>query len=186
MSDNSKIITPPLDAETAASLRAGDEVRLTGSLYTARDAAHARFIELIDAGKPLPVELKGQVLFYTGPTPPRPGRASGSAGPTTSVRMDPFTPKLLRETGLLGIIGKGQRSAAVIEALRECGAVYFAALGGAGAILGKSVQASEVVCYGDLGTEAVRRLRVVEMPLIVAVDSRGEDLYSIGPRQYAV
>lgn len=179
-------ISVPFGAETAASLRAGEEVLLTGSIYTARDAAHARFIQLLDGGDRLPVDLNGQVLYYTGPTPPRPGRVSGSAGPTTSCRMDIFTPKLLRRAGLRGMIGKGPRSRAVVDAIRETGAVYFAALGGAGALLGKSIQASEIICYNDLGTEAVRRLRVVEMPLIVAVDSTGNDLYNFGPAGYQI
>lgn len=177
-------VTVPFDAETAASLRSGDEVLLTGSLYTARDAAHARFFRLLEAGERLPIDLAGQVLFYTGPTPQRPGRASGSAGPTTSCRMDPFTPQLLRYAGLRGMIGKGPRSRAVVDAIRETGAVYFAALGGAGALLGRCVKESEIVCYGDLGTEAVRRLRVAEMPLIVAVDCTGQDLYRFGPDGY--
>jgi fumarate hydratase subunit beta len=177
-------VSVPFNAETAASLRAGEEVLLTGSIYTARDAAHARFVQLLDAGERLPVDLNGQVLYYTGPTPPRPGRVSGSAGPTTSCRMDIFTPKLLRLAGLRGMIGKGPRSRAVVDAIRETGAVYFAALGGAGALLGGCVRASEVVCYEDLGTEAVRRLRVVEMPLIVAVDSTGNDVYIFGPEGF--
>ncbi len=177
-------VTVPFDAETAASLRAGEEVLLTGSIYTARDAAHARFFRLLEAGERLPVDVTGQVVFYTGPTPPRPGHASGSAGPTTSCRMDIFTPQLLRYAGLRGMIGKGPRSRAVVDAIRETGAVYFAALGGAGALFGGCVRASEVVCYEDLGTEAVRRLRVAEMPLIVAVDSQGNDVYRFGPDGY--
>lgn len=180
-----KRVSTPLDDQAVQSLLAGDEILLTGSLYTARDAAHARFDKLLDEKRGLPVDLKGQVLFYTGPSPARPGKAAGSAGPTTSCRMDKFTPRLLQATGLKGMIGKGPRSAEVIEALEKHRAVYFAALGGAGALLGKCIVESEVVCYSELGTEAVRRLRVVEMPLIVAIDCKGNDLYRTGPEKYA-
>ncbi|MGE5654861.1 MAG: Fe-S-containing hydro-lyase [Bacillota bacterium] len=166
----------PFDAETARTLHAGEQVLLTGHIYTARDAAHARLVATITAGDQLPVELRDQTIFYAGPAPARPGAVIGSIGPTTSGRMDPYTPALLQH-GLTGMIGKGLRSNEVVQAMRECGAVYFAALGGAAALLARSVVAVELVAYEELGTEAIRRLEVKDFPVIVAIDSEGKSLY---------
>ena len=158
------------------SLRAGDRVLLTGYIYAARDAAHRRMIEALEKGDGLPVDVKGEVIYYVGPTPPRPGMVIGSAGPTTSYRMDPYTPKLL-ELGLKGTIGKGPRGREVVEALKKFKGVYFAATGGAGALLSRCIKRVEVIAYEDLGTEALRRLYVEEMPLTVINDPFGGDLY---------
>ncbi|MBN1308987.1 MAG: fumarate hydratase C-terminal domain-containing protein [Chitinispirillaceae bacterium] len=174
----------PVDASQIVSLASGDQVLITGRLYTARDAAHQRLIDLIDSNKPLPVDLAGQFLYYTGPTPPRPGMAIGSAGPTTSSRMDRYTPKLIAESGLRGIIGKGNRETAVIEALKRHGCVYFAATGGAGALLGKHITEARVVCYEDLGPEAIYELNVVDFPAVVAIDVRGRNIYVDGPGEW--
>jgi fumarate hydratase subunit beta len=179
-------IQTPLSNSTITSLHAGDEVLLSGVIYTARDAAHKRFIALLDKGDKLPVDLSGQVLYYCGPAPARPGRPIGSAGPTTSGRMDIYTPALLMKTGLKGMIGKGERSRAVIDAMVQTQSVYFAATGGAGALIAKSIIASSIVCYEDLGPEAVYRLEVQNLPLVVAIDSKGNDLYTEGPRHYAI
>jgi fumarate hydratase subunit beta len=173
----------PIIREDLASLRAGDGVLLSGVLYTARDAAHMRLYELLDSGGPLPFELRGAAVYYAGPTPPPPGFAVGSAGPTTSSRMDFAAPRLIRR-GLSCMIGKGARSAEVIEAMKECGAVYLAAVGGAGALLGGRVLSSEVVAFPELGTEAVRRLTVSDFPATVAIDSLGGDIYSEGRAEY--
>lgn len=178
-------ITTPLDEETVRSLRAGDRILLSGTVLTARDAAHRRMHEALLAGKPLPVDVRGQVLFYVGPTPARPGRPIGSAGPTTAGRMDPYTPVLIQH-GLRGMIGKGFRSREVKEAMRQYGAVYFAATGGAGALLARCVKTAEIVAYEDLGTEAIRRLEVEDLPLIVANDSHGGDLYEESTARYRV
>ena len=177
-------ITTPLDKDVLTSLRSGDRVLLTGTVFTARDAAHRRFMALIDKNEPLPLSLAGQILYYCGPTPTPPGHCAGSAGPTTSSRMDRYAPALLRATGLAAMIGKGARGGAVVEAIRERGAAYFAATGGAGALISSRVRASEVVCYADLGPEAVYRFEVESMPLIVAVDALGGDLYKSGPLEY--
>ncbi len=166
----------PFDAETARTLCAGEQVLLTGSIYTARDAAHARLAQTIETGVQPPVDLRNQTIFYAGPAPARPGAVIGSIGPTTSGRMDPYTPTLLQH-GLTGMIGKGLRSSEVIDAMRQHGAVYFAALGGAAALLARSVVAVELVAYEDLGTEAIRRLDVKDFPVIVAIDSEGKSLY---------
>lgn len=166
----------PYTAEDAASLRAGDMVYLTGTIYTARDAAHKRMYEAYREGRPLPVELKGNVIYYAGPSPARPGRVIGSAGPTTSSRMDRYTPAFL-DAGLSGMIGKGRRSDEVKEAIVRNKSVYFAALGGAGALISGTIVKSEVIAYEDLGTEAVRRLEVKRMPVIVVCDIYGNDLY---------
>jgi fumarate hydratase subunit beta len=171
-SADTKRVETPLTAEVAASLRAGERVALNGVLYTARDAAHQRLVAAVEAGEPLPLDMAGQVIYYCGPTPARPGHAIGSAGPTTASRMDPYAPTLYR-LGVKGTIGKGGRSAEVRQVLQECGAVYFLALGGAGALLAQRVRSAEVVAYEDLGTEAIRRLVVVDFPVIVAYDSRG-------------
>ena len=169
-------ITTPLTKETAKTLKAGDIVSLTGVVYAARDAAHKRMIETLAKGKNLPFDLADAVIYYLGPSPAREGRVIGSAGPTTAGRMDKYTPTLLTK-GLRGMIGKGRRSDAVVEAMKENGAVYFAAVGGAGALLSKHITKSEVLAYEDLGTEAIRRLYVEDFPVIVVIDSEGNDLY---------
>ncbi len=176
-------INLPLTDTDARSLRAGDYVYLTGVLYTARDAAHKRMYEALDAGQELPVDLNGQVVYYLGPTPARPGHVIGSAGPTTSSRMDKYAPRLL-DLGLKGMIGKGKRTQEVIDAVVRNGAVYFAAVGGAGALLSKCIKEAEVVAYDDLGTEAIRRLRVENLPVIVVIDSEGTNLYATAADQW--
>ena len=178
-----KYITSPLTKEQARSLRAGESVYLSGSVYTARDAAHKRLCELVEQGKPLPFPIEGAVIYYVGPSPARPGQAIGSAGPTTSYRMDAYAPTLLR-LGELGMIGKGKRSPAVVEAMRETGAVYFGAIGGAGALLSQCVKSAQLICYEDLGAEAVRRLEVENLPLTVVIDSQGNNLYETGRAAY--
>ncbi len=171
-----RYITTPLTKEKAAELEAGDMVYITGTLYTARDAAHRRMAEALSEGRELPFPLKDSIVYYMGPSPAREGRPIGSAGPTTASRMDRYTPELL-DLGMTGMIGKGRRSAEVHEAVIRNGAVYFAAIGGAGALLSKAITASETVAYEDLGTEAVRKLTVKDFPVIVVLDSRGNDLY---------
>ena len=173
-------LTLPLHKPAALPLRAGDLVTLSGVLYTARDAAHKRLINLLREGKPLPFPLKDQVIYYVGPSPAPAGLPIGSAGPTTSYRMDSYTPELL-SLGLGGMIGKGRRSPEVIEAMRQYGAVYFGATGGAAALLARSVLSCEVIAFPDLGPEAVRRLTVERFPAIVLIDSMGNNLYEIGP-----
>lgn len=169
-------ITTPLTAETVQALHAGDEVRITGVIYTARDAAHKKLCELLDAGESLPIDLRDQILYYTGPTPAPPGRPIGSCGPTTSYRMDRYTPALLAQ-GLRGVIGKGRRSQEVSDSLKTHAAVYFAAEGGCGALLANYVKACEVVAFPELGTEAIHRLEVENFPVSVFCDCRG-DQYS--------
>ena len=183
MSDEIRLTTPLSDADVTP-LRAGDRVRLFGTLFTARDAAHKRLIELLDSGKPLPIDVRGQIIYYVGPTPPPPGMVIGSAGPTTGGRMDRYAPRLMA-LGLKGMIGKGHRSHPVREAMRQHKAVYFGAVGGAGALLSKYIKAAEIVAYEDLGTEAIRRLAVEDFPVIVVDDTHGNDLYEEGMRQYA-
>ena len=173
----------PLTKEALAPLRAGDTVLLSGVVYTARDAAHARMAELLDAGKPLPFDIQGAAIYYVGPTPERPGCAIGAAGPTTSGRMDSYTPRLL-DLGLACMIGKGKRSQAVKDSVVKNGAVYLAALGGAGALMADSVKSCEIIAWEDLGCEAVRRLTVENMPLTVLLDAHGGDLYRSGPAAY--
>jgi fumarate hydratase subunit beta len=173
----------PLTDKAVKQLRAGDYVYLTGTLYTARDAAHRRMVEALSKGDSPPVDIRGQVIYYVGPTPAKSGAVIGSAGPTTSMRMDPYTPPLL-EAGLKGIIGKGGRGPKVREALQKHGAVYFLAVGGAGALLSKQVRSLEVVAYEDLGTEAMRRLEVEEFPVIVCDDIHGGDLLEQGKTQW--
>ena len=177
-------ISTPLSSEPVLSLKAGDEILLSGTVYTARDAAHKRLIALIDSSSPLPLDLAGQILYYTGPAPARPGRVIGSAGPTTSSRMDRYTPSLIKSTGLAGVIGKGNRSDDVIGAFRDYKCVYFAATGGAGALLSQCITRAEIVCYEDLGPEAVYKLEVRDFPLIVAIDCEGNNLYVSGPGKY--
>ena len=172
-----KQIRLPLTKETAKSLRAGDLCYLTGPMLVARDAAHARLAACLEKGEELPVSLEGETIYYMGPSPARPGQVIGSAGPTTAGRMDRYTPALLAQ-GMLGMVGKGKRSEAVREAVIERGAVYFAAIGGAGALLSRCIESAEVVAYEDLGTEAIRRITVREMPVVVALDSDGNDLYA--------
>ena len=178
-----KRITTPLDDVVVAGLRAGDQVLLTGVVYTARDAAHKRLVALIEEGKPLPFELAGQVVYYVGPTPAKPGEPIGAAGPTTAGRMDPYAPVLM-EHGLKGMIGKGARSKAVRDAMVRHRAVYFAAVGGAGALAAKRIKSAEIVAYEDLGPEAVRKLYVEDLPLFVVNDVYGGDLYEEGVARY--
>lgn len=184
MTDQVIRLQTPLSDADVVRLKAGDPVRLTGILYTARDVAHQRLIAALDAGQPLPIDVRGQIIYYTGPTPPPPGKVIGSAGPTTGGRMDRYAPPLLA-LGLKGMIGKGHRSPAVREAMRHHRAVYFGAVGGAGALLARYIKAAEVVAYEDLGTEAIRRLTVEEFPVIVVDDAHGNDLYEEGMRRYA-
>ncbi len=176
-------ISTPFEASTLSNLRAGDRVFISGIVYTARDAAHARLFAALDARQPLPVDLRGQTVFYAGPTPTPPGRASGAIGPTTSVRMDPFTPQLLRY-GVRAIIGKGDRSEPVRRAFAENNAVYFAAIGGCAAYMASCITNVEVVAYDDLGTESIKRLTVRDLPLTVAIDSLGNDFYQLGQSRY--
>jgi fumarate hydratase subunit beta len=182
--DGIKEVTPPLTDADVEALASGDRVRITGVLYTARDAAHGRLLPLVERGERLPVDLRGQIIYYTGPSPARPGEVVGSIGPTTAGRMDRYTPALLA-LGLKGTIGKGARSETVKEALRRHRAVYFGAVGGAGAVLSRFVREVQVVAYEDLGTEAIRRLVVEGFPAIVINDCHGGDLYEEGARQYA-
>lgn len=181
--EENKRITTPLTRETIESLKAGDVVLLSGIIYTGRDAAHLRMIQALDRGEQLPFDLKGQIIYYVGPTPEKPGQIFGSAGPTTSYRMDAYTPRLL-ELGLKGMIGKGYRSDEVNDAIRDHGAVYFGAIGGLGATIGKSVKEARIIAYEDLGAEAIRRLVVEDMPITVLTDSRGNDLYKQGQADY--
>ena len=176
-------LTAPFDGEELKKLRSGDMVYITGTIYVARDAAHKRMQEALDKGEKLPVDIQGQTIYYMGPSPAREGRPIGSAGPTTASRMDKYAPRLL-DLGLRGMIGKGKRSQAVKDAIVRNGAVYFAAIGGAGALLSKAITASEVVAYDDLGTEAIRRLEVKDFPAIVVIDSTGDDLYIKSVEQY--
>ena len=176
-------LNTPVSKEELSVLRAGDRVLLSGVVYTARDAAHQRMMERLDRGEALPFELEGSAIYYVGPTPERPGQVIGSVGPTTSGRMDKFSPRLL-DLGQPVMIGKGARSREVKEAIVRNGAVYLAAMGGAGAVMSASVDSAGVVCWEDLGCEAVRRLHVTDMPLTVVIDSLGNDLYESGPEAY--
>ena len=180
-----KHITTPLTHEKVQSLRAGDSVLITGTIYTARDAAHKRLCELVEKGEPLPFDVKDSIIYYVGPTPAKPGMAIGSAGPTTSYRMDAYSPTLIAQ-GETGMIGKGKRGPDVIEAMKKYGAVYFAAIGGAAALIAKSIKSEELICYEDLGTEAVRRYTVEDFPCIVAIDSEGNNVYETEPVKYRV
>jgi fumarate hydratase subunit beta len=176
-------IRPPLSDEDVSKLHAGDHVLITGVIYTARDAAHRRLVAALDKGEALPIDIKGQLVYYVGPTPARPGRVIGSAGPTTSMRLDPFMPRLL-EVGLKGAIGKGGRGPAVRAALKKHKGVYFISIGGTGALLSKAIKKAEVVAYEDLATEAIRRLEVEDFPVIVAADMHGNDLAAQGKAKY--
>ena len=173
----------PLDESTARGLRAGDMVTLSGSILTGRDAAHKRLIDLIDKGEDLPIPLEGETIYYVGPAPASPGHAVGSAGPTTSYRMDAYTPKLLAR-GLRAMIGKGLRNAEVVDAMKTYGAVYFGAVGGAAALISRSILSSEVIAYPDLGPEAIHRFVIKDFPVIVLIDSFGNNLYESGPKLY--
>ncbi len=176
-------ITTPLTDEIIEQLHAGDKVTITGTIYVGRDAAHQRIIAALDAGEALPFDPRGQIIYYMGPAPAKPGDPIGSAGPTTSYRMDPYAPRLM-EVGLKGMIGKGNRSLAVREAMQQHKAVYFGAIGGAGALIAKSVKAAEVIAYEDLGAEALRRLEVQDFPAIVVNDIYGGDAYEEGKAKY--
>ena len=182
--DGIKEVTTPLSDADVEALKAGDRVRISGVLYTARDAAHGRLLPLIEKGEKLPIDVKGAIIYYTGPTPAQPGDVVGAIGPTTASRMDKFTPALLK-LGLKGTIGKGYRGQAVKDALREHRAVYFGTVGGAGALLSRHVRKLDIVAYEDLGTEAIRRLEVEAFPAIVLNDCHGGDLYQDGQKQYA-
>ena len=179
-----KHIHTPLTEEITKDLKAGDYVYITGTIYTARDAAHKRMQEALDAKEELPIDMKDTIIYYMGPSPAREGRPIGSAGPTTSSRMDKYAPGLL-DLGLKGMIGKGKRSAEVLDAVVRNHAVYFAAVGGAGALLSKAIKASEVVAYDDLGTEAIRKLEVENFPVIVVADCEGNNLYETAVKEYA-
>jgi len=176
-------LTTPLSAEDATQLRAGDSVLITGTLLTGRDAAHKRLCDLLDQGEELPIDIADQVIYYVGPSPTKPGRAIGSAGPTTSGRMDAYAPRLM-ELGLRGMIGKGNRIQAVRDAMCEHKAVYFAAVGGAAALIAQQIKKAEIICYEDLGPEAIRRLTVEDFPAIVVNDTYGGDLYEDGVARY--
>ena len=176
-------ITTPLSKEDARSLKAGDSVLLTGVIYTARDAAHKRLCELAAQGKELPMEIKDAVIYFVGPTPARPGEAIGSAGPTTSYRMDAYSPTLIG-LGQTGMIGKGKRGPEVVAAMKEHGAVYFGAIGGCGALLSQCIKKAEVIAYEDLGAEAIRRMEVENFPVVVIIDSEGNNLYETGRAGY--
>ena len=180
-----KKITLPLTYEALESLRVGDNILLTGTMYVGRDAAHKRMIEALDQGKPLPFDIKGQVIYFMGPSPPRPGQVIGAAGPTTSGRMDSYSPRLIAE-GLKGMIGKGMRSPEVKDAMKKHKAVYLAAIGGAGALISKTIKKAEVIAYEELGAEAIRRLEVEDFPATVINSIHGGDLYQEGKARYRV
>jgi len=180
-----KSIHTPLTDESVSQLRSGDQVLITGTIYAARDTVHKRLVALLDKGEKLPVDLKGQIVYYVGPTPPRPGKGIGSAGPTTSGRMDPYTPRLIADAGLKGMIGKGLRSQDVKKAILAKKAIYFAAVGGAGALIAKSIKKAEVVAYPELGPEALQALEVEDFPATVINDCYGADLYEEAVAKYA-
>ena len=176
-------LTTPFKTEDLEQLKAGDTVEITGVIYTARDAAHARLVDLLEKGEKLPLELEGQVIYYVGPTPAKEGKVIGSAGPTTSYRMDDLTDQLL-SLGLTGMIGKGQRNEVVINSMKKNTAVYFAAIGGAGALIANSIKATEIIAYEDLGAEAIRKLEVVDFPCIVVIDCEGNNMYETERAKY--
>lgn len=178
-----KVLHTPLSREDARALRCGESCLITGTIYTARDAAHKRLCELAAKGEPLPFDIEGAIIYFVGPTPAKPGQVIGSAGPTTSYRMDAYSPALIA-LGQTGMIGKGKRGEAVVDAMRRYGAVYLGAIGGLGALLGKCVKKAEVIAYPDLGAEAVRRLEVENFPVVVVIDSEGNNLYETGRRAY--
>ncbi|MGN0292900.1 MAG: Fe-S-containing hydro-lyase [Lachnospiraceae bacterium] len=179
-----KYLTAPFSEEKIAQLKAGDYIYITGTVYTARDAAHKRMMEALDRGEKLPFDIQGQLIYYLGPSPARKGRVIGSAGPTTSSRMDKYAPGLL-DLGLRGMIGKGKRNEQVIDAIVRNKAVYFAAVGGAGALLSKCIKKAEVIAYEDLGTEAIRKLEVENLPVIVVIDAEGRNQYEIAVKQWS-
>jgi fumarate hydratase subunit beta len=186
MSDVKAIrLTPPLSDADVERLRIGDRILLSGAIYTGRDAAHKRLTDLIQAGKVLPIDIQGQIIYYVGPSPAKPGMAVGAAGPTTSYRMDAYAPELIR-LGLKGMIGKGARNQDVKDAMAKYKAVYFAAIGGAGALMAQAIKKAEVMAYEDLGPEAIRKMEVVDFPVIVVNDVRGNDLYEEGIKKYAL
>lgn len=176
-------VKTPLTREQARQLKSGDSVLLSGVIYTARDAAHKRLCELVAQGKELPLDVKDSIIYFVGPTPARPGQAIGSAGPTTSYRMDAYSPTMI-EQGLTGMIGKGKRNEEVVAAMKKHGAVYFGAIGGCGALLSKCIKKAEVIAYDDLGAEAIRRLEVEDFPVIVVIDAEGNNLYETGRAAY--
>ncbi len=178
-----KKIQTPLTREAVRTLKAGDSCLITGVIYTARDAAHKRLCELLDKGQPLPVDMENAIIYFVGPTPAKPGQAIGSAGPTTSYRMDAYSPALIA-AGQTGMIGKGKRGPEVVAAMKEHGAVYFGAIGGCGALLSKCIKKAEIVAYEDLGAEAIRRLEVEDFPVVVIIDSEGNNLYETGRQEY--
>ena len=178
-----KTLHAPLTRQAARELQAGDSCLFTGVIYTARDAAHKRLCELLDKGQPLPIDMENAVIYFVGPTPAKPGQAIGSAGPTTSYRMDAYSPALIAK-GQTGMIGKGKRNDEVVAAMKEHGAVYFGAIGGCGALLSKCIKKSEIVAYEDLGAEAIRRLEVEDFPVVVIIDSEGNNLYETGRQAY--
>jgi fumarate hydratase subunit beta len=178
-------LTTPLKDSDIEKLKAGDTVKISGVIYTARDAAHARLVKLLEEGKELPFNPEGQIIYYVGPTPPKPGAVIGSAGPTTSYRMDSYTPQMI-EAGLKGMIGKGARSEEVKASIKKNKAVYFAAVGGAAALIAQSIKKAEVIAYDDLGAEAIRRMEVEDFPAIVINDIYGNDLYEIGQKEYNI
>jgi len=183
VSTMAKRIALPLTDDTVANLKAGDDVLLSGTMYVGRDSAHKRIVEALDQGKPLPFDVRGQTIYYMGPSPAKPGQAIGSAGPTTSGRMDSYSPRLMAE-GLRGMVGKGMRSPAVKEAMKKHRAVYFAAIGGAGALISKAIKKSDVIAYEELGAEALLRIEVADFPVIVINDIYGGDLYDEGKAKY--
>ena len=176
-------IQTPLTQEKVKTLKAGDSCLISGEIYTARDAAHKRLKELIDENKPLPIDVKDSIIYFVGPTPAKDGQVIGSAGPTTSYRMDAYSPDLIK-LGQTGMIGKGKRSTDVINAMKTYGAVYFGAIGGCGALLSKCIKNSEIIAYADLGAEAIYKLEVEDFPVVVIIDSNGNNLYETGPKDY--
>ena len=178
-----KAIHTPLTHEMARTLKAGDSCLISGTIYTARDAAHKRLCELVAKGEKLPLDIENAIIYFVGPTPAKPGQAIGSAGPTTSYRMDAYSPKLIR-AGLTGMIGKGKRGPEVVEAMKTYGAVYFGAIGGCGALLSNCIKKAEIIAYEDLGAEAIRRLEVEDLPVTVIIDSQGTNLYETGRAAY--
>lgn len=178
-----KIVNTPLTEETVKDLKAGDRVLLNGIIYTGRDAAHKRLVEMLDRGEELPMEIRDQTIYYVGPCPAKPGQAIGSAGPTTSGRMDAYTPQLM-DVGLRGMIGKGLRNKAVVDSIIKHNGVYFAAIGGAGALLAEAIKEAEVIAFPDLGAEAIYKLKVADFPVTVIIDCQGNDLYKSGREQY--
>lgn len=176
-------ISTPLDDDTVVQLKSGDNLLINGIIYTGRDAAHKRLVDLLEKGEPLPFDISGQIIYFVGPTPARPGRPVGSAGPTTSYRMDAYSPELIAQ-GLKGMIGKGARSQEVLNAMQKYKCVYMAAVGGAGALISQSIKSSEVIAYEDLGPEAIRKMKVEDFPAVVVNDVLGNDLYREGIKQY--